>query len=95
MPYVARVQASAFLPNFAFCLTPNALGGLRKLLVKTRTRKTNRINLITLGCSKNLVDSENLLTQLRGNGMDAVPRRCRGQHDGGHAPRPGRRGAGA
>ena len=66
------MQASAFLPNFAFCSTPKALGGLRKLLVKTRTRKTNRINLITLGCSKNLVDSENLLTQLRGNGMDAV-----------------------
>jgi len=40
--------------------------------VKTRTRKTNRINLITLGCSKNLVDSENLLTQLRGNGIDAL-----------------------
>ena len=40
--------------------------------MKTRTRKTNRINLITLGCSKNLVDSENLLTQLRGNGMDAL-----------------------
>ncbi len=53
-------------------MTPKALGGLRKLLVKTRTRKTNRINLITLGCSKNLVDSENLLTQLHGNGIDAV-----------------------
>lgn len=40
--------------------------------MKTRTRAHNRINLITLGCSKNLVDSENLLTQLRGNGIDAL-----------------------
>ncbi len=28
--------------------------------------------MITLGCSKNLVDSEVLLTQLKGNGLDAV-----------------------
>jgi ribosomal protein S12 methylthiotransferase len=30
------------------------------------------VNIVTLGCSKNLVDSEVLLTQLRGNGIDAV-----------------------
>ena len=30
------------------------------------------MNIVTLGCSKNLVDSEVLLTQLRGNGIDAV-----------------------
>ncbi len=33
--------------------------------------KNNKVNIITLGCSKNLVDSENILTQLRGNGIDA------------------------
>ena len=27
------------------------------------------MNVITLGCSKNLVDSENLITQLKGNGI--------------------------
>lgn len=32
----------------------------------------NKVNIVTLGCSKNLVDSENILTQLRGNGIDAV-----------------------
>ena len=30
------------------------------------------MNVITLGCSKNLVDSENLITQLKGNDFDVV-----------------------
>ena len=33
--------------------------------------KSDKINVVTLGCAKNLVDSEVLLTQLRGNNMDA------------------------
>ncbi len=39
--------------------------------MKTKTRVKNKINIITLGCSKNLVDSEVLLSQLKGNNMDA------------------------
>lgn len=39
--------------------------------MKTKLKK-NKVNIITLGCSKNLVDSENILTQLRGNGIDAI-----------------------
>jgi ribosomal protein S12 methylthiotransferase len=35
--------------------------------MKTKTLKQDKVNVITLGCSKNLVDSENLITQLRGN----------------------------
>ena len=38
--------------------------------MKTKLKR-NKVNIITLGCSKNLVDSENILTQLRGNGIDA------------------------
>jgi len=34
--------------------------------------KAGKINLITLGCSKNLVDSEVLLSQLQGSGLDAT-----------------------
>ncbi len=45
------------------------------------TRK-NGINVITMGCSKNLVDSERLLKMLRDSGFDAVhdanPADCRG-----------------
>ena len=39
--------------------------------MKTKGIKRRKVNLITLGCSKNLVDSENLLTQLRGNRIEA------------------------
>ena len=35
--------------------------------MKTKTLRPDKINVITLGCSKNLVDSENLITQLRAN----------------------------
>jgi ribosomal protein S12 methylthiotransferase len=38
--------------------------------VKTKGAKKTKVNIVTLGCSKNLVDSEVLLTQLRGNGID-------------------------
>lgn len=40
--------------------------------MKTKGSKNTKVNIVTLGCSKNLVDSEVLLTQLRGNGIDAV-----------------------
>ena len=35
--------------------------------MKARTIRKDKVNVITLGCSKNLVDSENIITQLRGN----------------------------
>ena len=35
--------------------------------MKTKTLRPDRVNVITLGCSKNLVDSENIITQLRAN----------------------------
>ncbi len=40
--------------------------------MKTKSLKQNKINIITLGCSKNLVDSEVLLSQLKGNDMEAT-----------------------
>ncbi|WP_080053909.1 30S ribosomal protein S12 methylthiotransferase RimO [Spirosoma aerolatum] len=40
--------------------------------MKTKGSRTNKINIVTLGCSKNLVDSEVLFTQLKGNGMDVT-----------------------
>ena len=35
--------------------------------MKTKGQHKNKVNVITLGCSKNLVDSENLITQLQAN----------------------------
>ncbi len=40
--------------------------------MKTKGNKTTKVNVVTLGCSKNLVDSEVLLAQLKGNGIAAV-----------------------
>lgn len=40
--------------------------------MKTKGQRNTKVNIVTLGCSKNLVDSEVLLTQLRGNGIDAT-----------------------
>ncbi|MDX2062655.1 MAG: 30S ribosomal protein S12 methylthiotransferase RimO [Bacteroidia bacterium] len=39
--------------------------------MRTRRRTAPRINIVTLGCSKNRVDSENLLTQLQASALDA------------------------
>ncbi len=38
--------------------------------MKTRTLKKNKVNVVTLGCSKNLVDSEVLMGQLKANRFD-------------------------
>ncbi|MFK7810835.1 MAG: 30S ribosomal protein S12 methylthiotransferase RimO [Saprospiraceae bacterium] len=38
--------------------------------MKTKTLRKDKVNVITLGCSKNLVDSEDLITQLKGNDFD-------------------------
>jgi len=40
--------------------------------VKVRTLKKDKVNVITLGCSKNLVDSEVLMGQLRANEIDVA-----------------------
>lgn len=38
--------------------------------MKTRTLDKDIVNVITLGCSKNVVDSENIVTQLKANDID-------------------------
>jgi ribosomal protein S12 methylthiotransferase len=40
--------------------------------MRTKTLKKNRINVITLGCSKNVYDSEILMGQLKASGKDVV-----------------------
>jgi ribosomal protein S12 methylthiotransferase len=39
--------------------------------MKTKGNRPTKVNLVTLGCSKNLVDSENILTQLHANNINA------------------------
>ena len=40
--------------------------------MKTKTLRKDKVNVVTLGCSKNLVDSENIMTQLRGSGYEVA-----------------------
>ena len=40
--------------------------------MKTKTLKANKINVVTLGCSKNIVDSEVMMAQLRANKYDVA-----------------------
>ena len=40
--------------------------------MRTKTVKKNKINVVTLGCSKNVYDSEVLMGQLKANQMDVV-----------------------
>ncbi|TAK49651.1 MAG: 30S ribosomal protein S12 methylthiotransferase RimO [Saprospiraceae bacterium] len=40
--------------------------------MKVRTLRKDKINVVTLGCSKNLVDSENIITQLRANDYEVT-----------------------
>jgi ribosomal protein S12 methylthiotransferase len=40
--------------------------------MKTKKILKDKVNVVTLGCSKNLVDSEVMMGQLRGNGIDVA-----------------------
>ena len=38
--------------------------------MRTKTLKKNKVNVVTLGCSKNIFDSEVLMAQLKGNDFE-------------------------
>jgi ribosomal protein S12 methylthiotransferase len=49
--------------------------------MKTRTLKKDKVNIITLGCSKNMVDSEVLSGQLLANEIDVVHENAKKDHN--------------
>lgn len=49
--------------------------------MKTRTLEKDKVNIITLGCSKNMVDSEVLSGQLRANAIDVVHENTKKDHN--------------
>ena len=49
--------------------------------MKTRSLKKDKVNIITLGCSKNMVDSEVLSGQLMANEIDVVHENKRSDHN--------------
>jgi ribosomal protein S12 methylthiotransferase len=44
----------------------------KNILMRTKSIKKNKINVVTLGCSKNVYDSEVLMGQLKASGKDVV-----------------------
>jgi len=44
----------------------------RDIDMRTKSSKKNKINVVTLGCSKNLYDSEVLMGQLKANNKEVV-----------------------
>lgn len=49
--------------------------------MKARTLKKDKVNIITLGCSKNMVDSEVLSGQLKANDVDVVHESAKRDHN--------------
>lgn len=49
--------------------------------MKTKTLKKDKVNIITLGCSKNMVDSEVLSGQLRANEIEVVHENAKPDHN--------------
>lgn len=49
--------------------------------MKARTLKKTRVNVVTLGCSKNTFDSEVLMAQLKANGIDVDHESSSGEHN--------------
>ena len=47
------------------CLESSGHLATKKYYMQTKSK--DKINIVTLGCAKNIVDSEVLLTQLKGN----------------------------
>lgn len=56
--------------QFPLIFNTFALYNNRQGPLKTKTLKKNKVNVVTLGCSKNIVDSEVLMGQLKANNFE-------------------------
>jgi ribosomal protein S12 methylthiotransferase len=54
---------------------------LHPIIMKTKSIKKDKVNIITLGCSKNMVDSEVLSGQLIANDIDVVHENAKKDHN--------------
>jgi len=63
-----------FVTQKSLSLNPKSLRIFAHLIfcMRTKTLKKNKINVVTLGCSKNVYDSEVLMGQLKANGKDVA-----------------------
>lgn len=65
---ISSLAQQAILRNFAACM-------------KTKTLRKDKVNIITLGCSKNVVDSEVLSGQLQANDINVVHESKKSDHN--------------
>jgi ribosomal protein S12 methylthiotransferase len=65
--------------SFNNCLSKGLT--LPPIIMKTRSIKRDKVNIITLGCSKNMVDSEVLSGQLIANDIDVVHENAKKDHN--------------
>jgi ribosomal protein S12 methylthiotransferase len=72
--------ASLFVGVRKIYIHPN-LYYLCHLIMKTKTIKRDKVNIITLGCSKNMVDSEVLSGQLLANDINTVHESTKRDHN--------------
>src|SRR5215208_640448 len=71
-------------PQFKPCAMRNSsikLSSNFKTFMKARSLKKDKVNIITLGCSKNMVDSEVLSGQLVANDIDVVHENTKRDHN--------------
>lgn len=63
-----------FVTQKSLSLNPKSLRIFAHLIfcMRTKTLKKNKINVVTLGCSKNVYDSEVLMGQLKANGKNVA-----------------------
>ena len=72
-------QPVNFKNSFSNCIGKGLT--LPPIIMKTRSIKKDKVNIITLGCSKNMVDSEVLSGQLVANDIDVVHENAKKDHN--------------
>lgn len=79
--YLCTPCATAKASAHAVATATAREAGSKRNLMKSGSLKKNKINIITLGCSKNMVDSEVLSGQLQANAMDVVHENRKTDHN--------------
>jgi ribosomal protein S12 methylthiotransferase len=79
------ISEKLLLSNLFIGFTKGSIEGnlyyLCRLIMKTKSIKRDKVNIITLGCSKNMVDSEVLSGQLLANEIDTVHESTKRDHN--------------
>lgn len=77
-----RIPQTSGRKIYQLCVSRHsARGSVLLHRMKTRSLKKDKVNIITLGCSKNMVDSEVLSGQLKANEIDVVHENERKDHN--------------